>query len=164
MSENSVDGIDFGSGSTELEFGGEKPGEEGFVNAAESIPTDFGKDMAWTGESVWDTTKSVGEELGSDVSSHAESLVDDIAGGHPIKATEDLIGGVWDTGVDLVEGAGAEAFDVAAGGFAAASAVGIDTWNTLAEGVDAVGDGIEDVAEDIGDGVEDLADDIEDLF
>jgi hypothetical protein len=131
--------------------------------------------MAWTGESLWDTTKSAGEEIGSDVASHAESLVDDIEGGHPLDAAEDLIGGVWDTGVDVAEGVGAEAFDLAAGGFAAASAVGIDTWNTAVEEVhavgssledvgEAVGGGIEDAAEAVGDGVESVIDDIGDLF
>jgi hypothetical protein len=154
------------------------------LNDSADIVTDFGKDIAWTGESIYDTASEAAGALESDTVDGAEDFASDVVGLHPIDAVEDLGGIAWNDAGDLVEGAGmmgGEALlGVGAGAIAAANdvySVGADTAvenagstaiNALSDAAGALGNfeenlpdyietGVVDGAEAVGEGVADAA-------
>jgi hypothetical protein len=120
------------------------------LNDSGDIVADFGKDMAWTGESLYDTAGATAAALESATVDGAKDFASDVVGLHPIDAIEDLGGIAWNDAGDLIEGAGMMGGEALIGVGSGVIAAVNDVYSVGADIVDDIGDGIKDV---VGTGV-----------
>jgi hypothetical protein len=154
----------WGEDGSELKLGGDEDNDgRGILNDSADIVTDFGKDVAWAGESIYDTAGATAGALESDTVDGAKDFASDVAGLHPIDALEDLGGIAWNDAGDLVEGVGMMGGEALIGVGAGALAAMTDVISVGGDIVDDIGDGIKDVVgSDVINDVEDAGSAVED--